>query len=154
MRFECVSYVLRCAFTRRLPIQLRFPYAQMCFRSTAVNPNAFSMCSSVLSPDICRSKRVFYMLKCALARRSSIQTRFLCSQMCSRWTLLDPNAFIFGKVYLDLSMAHFRMRVPSHPGTTVEKGLIQIWTKKCPNENIRKQIWCSFGRVHLGLKMA
>ena len=105
MRFECVFYVLRCTLARPLPIQLRFPYAQMCSRSTAVHPNAFSMCSSLLSLDICGSKRLFYMLKCALARRSSMQTRVLCAQMRSRSTLFNPNAFIVWKVYLGLSMA-------------------------------------------------
>ena len=50
--------------------------AQMRSRSTPVDPNAFPMCSDALSLDPRRSKRVSYVLKCALARRPSIQMRF------------------------------------------------------------------------------
>ena len=35
-----------------------------------------------------------------------------------------------------------------------ENGLIQIWTERCPNEAIWKQIGHSFGKVHLGSKVA
>ena len=43
--------------------------------------------------DACRSKCVSRVLKGALARRLSIQIRFLCAQTCSRSTFVDPNAF-------------------------------------------------------------
>ena len=81
------------AFARRLPIQMRFPCAQRCSRSTTFDSNPFSMRSNVLSLDVCRSKCVFYMLKCVLARRESIQMRVLCAQMRSRSTPVDPNVF-------------------------------------------------------------
>ena len=74
-------------------------------RSTPVDKKACSICSNVLSLDARRSKCVFYMLKCALARRSSIELRLLYAQMCSRSTLADLNAPIVGKVYLGLDIA-------------------------------------------------
>ena len=36
----------------------------------------------------------------------------------------------------------------------LENGLIYIWTERCPNEAIWKQICNSFGKVYLGSKMA
>ena len=65
---KCVSYVLRCALARRLPIHMRFIYAQMRSRSTPVYPFAFPMCSDVLSLDACLSKCISYVLRCALKR--------------------------------------------------------------------------------------
>ena len=49
--------------------------------------------SNVISLDARRSKCVFHMLRCALARRPSIQMRFSCAQRCSRLTPVDLNAF-------------------------------------------------------------
>ena len=40
---------LGCALARRLSAQMRFRCAQMCSRSTPVDPNAFPMCSDALS---------------------------------------------------------------------------------------------------------
>ena len=81
-RPKCVSYVLKCALARRLSIKTRFLYDQMRSRSTPVNPNAFPMCSNVLSLDACKSKCVSYVLKCVLARSLSIQMR-LALGMCT-----------------------------------------------------------------------
>ena len=81
----CVSYVLKCALARRPSIKMRCAYAQMRFRSTPVDPNAFPMCSDALSLDACRSKCVFGVLKCALARCLSIQMPFpMCSDALSK----------------------------------------------------------------------
>ena len=92
-RSKCVSHVLKCALARRLSIQMRFLCAQMRSRSTPVYPNAFLMCSNVLSLDACRSKCVSGVLKCDPARRLSIQMSFQYVQMRSRSTPVDPNAF-------------------------------------------------------------
>ena len=92
-RSKCVSHVLRCALARRLSIQTRFSSAQMRSRSTLVNPNAFPVWSDVLSLDACRSKCVSHVIRCAFARRPSIQTRFSSAQMRSRSTPADLNAF-------------------------------------------------------------
>ena len=100
--FRLINYVLvrdrgvlasQFAVARHLSIQMRFPRSQMRSRSTLVGPNAFPMCSDVLSLDTRRSKFVSYVLTCALARRSSFQMRLLCAQMRSRSTPIDPNAF-------------------------------------------------------------
>ena len=64
----------------------------------------FVIWSNVLSLDARRSKCVFHMLRCALARRPSIQMRFSCAQKCSRSTTVDLNVF-FWKVYMGLKMA-------------------------------------------------
>ena len=53
------------------------------------------MCSFPLSLDARRSKCVSYMFKCVLARRLSIQMRFLCAQMCSRSTPVNLNEFFY-----------------------------------------------------------
>ena len=111
---KCVSYVVRCAFARRLSIKMRFLCVQMCSRSTPVYPNAFPMLSVVLSLDACRSKCVSYVFRCALARRPPIKMRFPCVQKL--WE--------------------------GAPG--FENGLIRIWTRSCPNEAIWKQICQSF----------
>ena len=47
-RTKCVSYVLRCALARHLPINMCFLSAQMRSRSTLVDPNAFTMYSDAL----------------------------------------------------------------------------------------------------------
>ena len=52
-------------------------YVHFRSRSTPVDPNAFPICSTVFSLDVCRSKCVSYVLRCVLARRLSIQMRFL-----------------------------------------------------------------------------
>ena len=65
----------------------------MCSRPTLVDRNAFPMCSDALPLDARQTKCIFYMLKCALARRPSIQMRFLCAQMYSRSTLANLNVF-------------------------------------------------------------
>ena len=81
---KCVSYVLRFALAQRPSIKMRFRCAQMRSRSTPAYLNAFPMCSDALSHDACLSKCVSYVLRCALARRPSIQICFQCAQMCSR----------------------------------------------------------------------
>ena len=77
----------------KICLQIKSSQTRLCFRSTPADPNAFPVCSKVLSLDDCRFKSVFYVLKRALARRSSIQMRFLYAQMCSRSTRVDPNAY-------------------------------------------------------------
>ena len=47
------------------------------------------------------------------------------------------------------ALDHLREDVPG-----LENGLIQIWTERCPNEPIWKQICYSFGKVYLGSKIA
>ena len=85
--------MLRCAFARRLSIQMRFRCAQMSSRSTLVDPNEFPKCSDALSLDACRSKRVSATLKRALARRLSVKMHVRSVEMRSRSTPVDPNAF-------------------------------------------------------------
>ena len=63
-RSKCVSYVLRCVLARRSSIQMRFLCAQMRSRSTPVDPNAFPLCSIMLSLDACRPKGDSYVVKC------------------------------------------------------------------------------------------
>ena len=92
-RSKCISYVLRCALARRLSIQMHLLCAQRRSRSTPIDPNAFPVCSNVLSLDACRSKCVSNVLKCALARRLSIQMHLPCARMRSPSTPVDPNAF-------------------------------------------------------------
>ena len=122
-----------CSMTKNNPRPVRksLPlYACQAKRTIGADPHASPMCSTFLSLDACRSnsvsgllksvfvicsyllsldahhsKCVFYMLKCALARRPSINMRFLCAQRYSRSTTVNPNAFSFGKVYLGLKMA-------------------------------------------------
>ena len=92
-RSICVSYVLRCALARHPSVQMRCVYAQMRFRSTPVYPNAFPMCSDSLSLNARRSKCVSDVIKCALARRLSIQMHFLCAQMRSQKVSKVPMSF-------------------------------------------------------------
>ena len=94
-RFKSVFYVLKRALARRSSIQMCFLYAQMCARSTRVDPNACPMCPDAFSLDACQPKCVFYALRCALARRLSIQMRFrrrACtyksSSSCMVWTAI------------------------------------------------------------------
>ena len=80
-------------FPRLLSSETQF---SMTLVDRIVFPNCsirFSLCSNLLSLDARRSKCIFYMLKCALARRESIQMRVLCAQMRSRSTPVDPNVF-------------------------------------------------------------
>ena len=65
----------------------------VCCGSTLVDPNACPTLSDALSLDARRPKCIPYVLRCALARRLSIQMHSLCAQMRSRSTLVDPNAF-------------------------------------------------------------
>ena len=67
--------------------------------------SVFVIWSNVVSLDARRSKCVFHMLRCALARRPSIQMRFPCAQKCSRVTLVDLNALSFWKVFMGSKMA-------------------------------------------------
>ena len=85
--------MLRCAFARRLSVQMLFRYAQVSYRSALVDPNASPMCSNALSLDACRSKCISDVLKCAFARRLSIQMHFRYAQMRFRSTFVNPNAF-------------------------------------------------------------
>ena len=107
-RSKCVSCMFKCALARRPCIQMRFPCAQKCSRLTPVDRNAFLMCSNPLSLDACRSKCVSYVFKCALARRLSIQMRFLCGQVCSRSTPVNPNAFPMCSNALSLDACRFK----------------------------------------------
>ena len=89
-RSKCLSYFLRCALARHLSIQMRVLWVRVRSRSTLVYPNALPVWSDALLSDTCRSKCVFYFARCALARRLSIQMRFLYGQACSRLTLVGP----------------------------------------------------------------
>ena len=82
-----------CALARRLSIQMRVRCVEKRSRSTPAGPNAFPMCSDALSLDTRQSKCISCVVRCALARRPSIQMHFLCGQMRSRSTPADPNAF-------------------------------------------------------------
>ena len=64
-----------------------------CCGSTLVDPNAFPMFSNALSLDARRSKCIPYVLRCALARRLSIQMHSLRALMRSCSRLVDPSAF-------------------------------------------------------------
>ena len=96
-RSKCVPYILGCALARRLSTQMRLLCAQMCSRSTPVEPNAFPRCADALSLDACRSKCTPYVFRCALAVRLSTQMRFQCAQMSSRPTPAYPNALQSGQ---------------------------------------------------------
>ena len=104
------SFEQQCTLDRRPSIQMRLQCAQMRSRSTLVDPNAFPMCSDVLSHDVCQSKCVSCLLRCALARRTLIQIHFcvfrcaiarrlsikmhiLYAEMHSRSLLVNRNAF-------------------------------------------------------------
>ena len=101
---KCVFYMLKCVLARRPSITMHVLHAQVCSRSTFVDPNACSICSSVLS---------------------SIQLRYLCAQMCSRPTLFDPNAFILWESVLGFEHGTFQNAgCRATPGTAVEKGLL------------------------------
>ena len=89
---KCISGILKYALARRLSIQMRFQSVEMRSRPTPVDPNACPIRPNALSLDACQSKCVSGVLKCALARRLSIQTRFRYAQMRSRSTPVDPNA--------------------------------------------------------------
>ena len=90
--------IVKSALARRPSIQMRCVYAQMRFRLTPVDPNAFRMCSDALSLDARRSKCVSHMLKGALARRLSIQMHFLCARMLSPKASKVPMSFQSKKV--------------------------------------------------------
>ena len=77
----------------------------MCFKTLAIifvaasrlgtvqlQLNAITTGSHALSLDVFRSKCVSCVVRCALARRLSIQTRFLCARIRFRSTVVDPNA--------------------------------------------------------------
>ena len=106
-RTRCLATLIFVVFQRRrtqnvdkrssksfkILLQIKSSQTRLCFRSTPADPNAFPVCSKVLSLDDFRFKSVFYALRRALARRLSIQMRFLHAQICFRSTLVDPNAF-------------------------------------------------------------
>ena len=79
--FRGICYRRKCS--NRL--QVRFQYAQ-----------------NALSPDACRSKFMSYVFTCALARRLSIEMRFLYAQMRSRLTPVSRNAFSIRSSVLSL----------------------------------------------------
>ena len=91
--------------------------------------------------------------ECVLARRLSIQMRFLCAQMSSRSTPVDQNAFLMcsNALSLDACLSKCVQLWECVPG--FENCLIQIWTERCPTEAIWKQICYSFEEVLLGSKM-
>ena len=75
-----------------------FRCAQASSCQTLVDPIEFPKCLDALSLDAGRSKCVSDVLKCALARRLSIQMLFLCAQTRSRSTPaeeigVDPGPF-------------------------------------------------------------
>ena len=82
--------------------------------STPVDPNAFPKCSNVFSLNACRSKCVSDVLMCVLARRLSIQMRFLYAQMCSRSGTSDvyfsKHEFYDSRALIFLSMFVFKER--------------------------------------------
>ena len=106
-RTGCLATLIFVVFQRRLTqnvdkrssksqsilLQIKSSQTRLCFRSTPADPNAFPVCSKVLSLDDFRFKSVFYAFKYAFVRRSSIQMRFLCAQTCSRSTAVDQNAY-------------------------------------------------------------
>ena len=93
MGFLWAFDTFKCAPARRLSSQMHFGVAEIRFRSTLVNPNAFLTLSSALALGACQAKCFSGMLKCALAWRPSIQMRLRSADMRSRSTLDDPNAF-------------------------------------------------------------
>ena len=78
-------------------------------RSTPVDPNECRMCSNVLSHHARRSKCGSYVLKCALARRPSVQMRFLYAELWSRSTPVDPNALPRCSNVLSLDACRFKI---------------------------------------------
>ena len=56
-----LSDVPKCAFARRLSIQVRFLHTRMRFRPTPFYPNAFRTGQNELSLDACRSKEILAM---------------------------------------------------------------------------------------------
>ena len=93
MGFLWAFDTLKCAPARRLSSQMHFGIVEIRFRSTLVDPNAFLTLSNALALGACRAKCFSGMLKCALARRPSIQMRLRSADMRSRSTPDDPNAF-------------------------------------------------------------
>ena len=93
MGFLWAFDTLKCAPARRLSSQMHFGIAEIRFRSTLVDPNAFLTLSNALALGACRAKCFSGMLKCALARRPSIQRRLRSADMRSRSTPVNPNAF-------------------------------------------------------------
>ena len=91
-RYGSSDFRTQSALARRPPIQMRVLCPQMRFRSTPADASACPMCSDALSLDGCRSTCVSCVLRCALARRLSVQMSFLRAQMRSRLALVDPNA--------------------------------------------------------------
>ena len=92
------------AFARCLSLHMHFLYVEIWFRSTPADPNAFPLCSNVLSPDACRSKCMSCVLRCAIARRPSIQMCFLCAHMRSRPFQISMNLYtsdtIFARIWI------------------------------------------------------
>ena len=81
---------------------MHFGIDEIRFRSTFVDPNAFLTLSNALALGACRAKCFSGMLKCALARRPSIQMRLRSAEMRSRSTPDDPNAFLIRSNALSL----------------------------------------------------
>ena len=119
------DWFAHCALARRLSTKMRFQCAQVCSCLTPVYPNAFPMCPDAVSHDTGRSKCISHVLRCALARRPSaqmrlhvlrcalarhppIQSRFICVQMRSRLTLVDPNALPVWLDALSLDACRFK----------------------------------------------
>ena len=76
----------KCALARHLSIQTTLLRAECYYRSTPVDQKACPACSSLLTPNACRSRCISCLIRCALARAPSIQMpyvpsspiRFLC----------------------------------------------------------------------------
>ena len=85
-RSKRFSDTRRCALARRLSIQMLFWYAEMRSGSAPVNQNAFPICSDAFSLDACRPRCISGVLRCALARRLSIQTHL--GVVSSRWSCI------------------------------------------------------------------
>ena len=72
-----------CMFARRSAIQMHVLHVQVYVRSTPVDPNAFPICSDMLSLHARQSKCVSYMCACALARHLSIKIRLQYMRRCA-----------------------------------------------------------------------
>ena len=114
----CAQNRSRSTLVDRIVFLIRSNICSLCVhvlsRSTPVDPNACPIRSYVLSLDACRSKCVSYVLRCVLARRLSIQMRFLHARMCSRSCTSDgylsKHEFYDSRALIFLSVFVFKER--------------------------------------------
>ena len=80
-RRSSIQIGFRCAQMRSrstLVTPMRFRFAEMSSRSTLVHSNAFPMWSDALSPDVCPSKCVSYVVRCAGAQKVHLAQTGMC----------------------------------------------------------------------------